>query len=68
MKKYILIVSFVILGFRADAIHFWQPYQISASITGNGVFSRLELSVYDSVTTNWHYYNTPFFWINRYNQ
>jgi hypothetical protein len=61
MKKYILIVSFIILGFRADAIHFWQPYPISANITGNGIFSRLELSVYDSVTTNWHYYNTPYF-------
>lgn len=51
----------ILICFQSKAIHIWQPYPISANITSNGLFSRLELSVYDSVTSNWNYYNTPYY-------
>jgi len=60
MKATLIAIAFFFISIRVQAIHFWQPYPINKTITSIGYFSRIELSVYDSLLTTWVYYNTPY--------
>lgn len=62
MRKSLFIGLIIILHtLPLNAVHFWQPYPIVKAIGVNGLFSRLELSVFDSLLGTWNYYNTPYF-------
>ncbi|HMT27902.1 MAG TPA: hypothetical protein PKD91_01350 [Bacteroidia bacterium] len=51
MSKFLFIGLITILfSHSLQAIHFWQPYPIVKAIGVNGSYSRLELSVFDSLT------------------
>ena len=60
MKATLIAIALFFISITVQAIHFWQPYPINKTITNNGSFSRIELSVYDSLLTTWKYYNTPY--------
>lgn len=60
MKASLIAIALFFISITVQAIHFWQPYPINKAITNNGSYSRIELSVYDSLLSIWKYYNTPY--------